>query len=378
MIYKEYQDLKLSALGLGCMRLPVIEGNNENIDQDAVQEMVDYSMAQGVNYYDTAWGYHGGHSEIAIGKALAKHPRESFYLADKFPGYDVTNMDKVKTIFEEQLKKCGVEYFDFYLFHNVCEKNINEYLDPKFGIYEYLMEQKRNGRIRHLGFSTHGTTETVKRFLDAYGKDMEFCQIQLNYLDYKMQQADERVELLNQWNIPIWVMEPVRGGKLAELAPEYMEKLEVCRPGVSAVEWAFRFLQSVNGVTVTLSGMSNMEQLSQNIATYKEEKPLTEAEMETLLRISDDMTSKTSVPCTACRYCTERCPQELNIPELIALYNDFAFSKGGFVPTMRISMMAEEKRPSACLGCRSCEDVCPQQIEISKVMSDFAEGLKKL
>ena len=376
MIYKDYQDLKLSALGLGCMRFPVVDGDNDKIDQDAVQEMVDYAMEQGVNYYDTAWGYHGGNSELAIGKALAKHPRESFYLASKFPGYDVTNMDKVEEIFEKQLEKCGVEYFDFYLFHNVCEKNINEYLDPKFGIYEYLLKQKKNGRIRHLGFSTHGSLETMTRFLEAYGKDMEFCQIQLNYLDWKFQQADEKVELLKKWNLPVWVMEPVRGGSLASLADEYMEKLDAYRPGTSAVEWAFRFLQSIDGVTVTLSGMSNMEQLRQNIDTYKEDKPLNDAEMEAILGAAKEMTSKKTVPCTACRYCTERCTQELNIPELIALYNEYVFTGGGFLAPMRLGVMPENKRPSACVGCRSCEEVCPQQIEISKVMAEFAAAVK--
>lgn len=376
MIYKDYQDLKLSALGLGCMRFPVVDGDNDKIDQDAVQEMVDYAMEQGVNYYDTAWGYHGGNSELAIGKALAKHPRESFYLASKFPGYDVTNMDKVEEIFEKQLEKCGVEYFDFYLFHNVCEKNINEYLDPKFGIYEYLLKQKKNGRIRHLGFSTHGSLETMTRFLEAYGKDMEFCQIQLNYLDWKFQQADEKVELLKKWNLPVWVMEPVRGGSLASLADEYMEKLDAYRPGASAVEWAFRFLQSIDGVTVTLSGMSNMEQLRQNIDTYKEDKPLNDAEMEAILGAAKEMTSKKTVPCTACRYCTERCTQELNIPELIALYNEYVFTGGGFLAPMRLGVMPENKRPSACVGCRSCEEVCPQQIEISKVMAEFAAAVK--
>lgn len=378
MIYKNFQDIKLSALGLGCMRFPVLEGNDAVIDQDAVQEMVDYAIAQGVNYFDTAWVYHGGNSEVSIGQALAKYPRENFYIADKFPGFDVSNMENVEFIFEEQLKRCGVEYFDFYLFHNVCEKDIDAYLDSKYGLFEYLMKQKKNGRIRHLGFSTHGSMETVTRFLDAYGKDLEFCQIQLNYLDYKMQQADERIELLRKWNIPVWVMEPVRGGKLASLGAKYMEKLEAHRPGVEAPEWAFRFLQSIDTVTMTLSGMSNMEQLRQNIATYKEEKPLNEEEMKTLLEITDDMMKKPSVPCTACRYCTEHCGQELNIPKLLSIYNDFVLSEGGTLPAMCIAEMPEEKRPSACVACRSCEEVCPQKIEISKVMADFAEDLKKL
>lgn len=180
MQYKDFKGLKLSALGMGCMRLPVIDGNDAQVDEAAAKEMIDYAMAHGVNYYDTAWGYHNGNSETVLGRALAQYPREQFYLADKFPGYDLSNMGKVEEIFEEQLKKCGVDYFDFYLFHNVCEMNIDAYLDSKYGTYDYLMEQKKNGRIRHLGFSCHGAMPVLQRFLDAYGKDMEFCQLQLN------------------------------------------------------------------------------------------------------------------------------------------------------------------------------------------------------
>ena len=184
MIYRNFQEIKLSGLGMGAMRLPVIDGDDSRIDETKTQAMVDYAMEQGVNYYDTAWGYHDGHSETVMGKALSRYPRESYYLATKFPGYDLSNMDKVEEIFEKQLEKCGVGYFDFYLFHNVCEMNIDAYLDEKYGIYEYLMKQKAAGRIRHLGFSAHGNLDVMKRFLDAYGKDMEFCQIQLNFLDW--------------------------------------------------------------------------------------------------------------------------------------------------------------------------------------------------
>ena len=180
---------------MGAMRLPVIDGDDSRIDVETAEQMVDYAMSQGINYYDTAWGYHNGNSELVVGSALQKYPRDSFCLADKFPGYDLSNMDKVEEIFEEQLKKCKVEYFDFYLFHNVCEMNIDAYLNPEYGIYDYLIAQKKAGRIRHLGFSAHGSYDVVKRFLDAYGKDMEFCQLQLNYLDWKFQGGKEKVEL---------------------------------------------------------------------------------------------------------------------------------------------------------------------------------------
>lgn len=375
MMYRDFQDVKLSALGMGAMRLPVVDGDDSKIDEAAAFAMVDEAMARGVNYYDTAWGYHNGNSELVMGKALARHPREKFYLATKFPGYDLSNMGKVEEIFEKQLEKCQVEYFDFYLFHNVCEMNIDAYLDPKYGTYDYLMAQKKNGRIRHLGFSAHGDYDVMKRFLEAYGKDMEFCQIQLNYLDWDFQDAKRKVELLDQWNIPVWVMEPLRGGKLASLAPEDEAKLKALRPDEGIPAWAFRYLQSIPGVVVTLSGMSNMEQMKENIATFETDKPLNETELETLHAIAQGMVKKIVLPCTACHYCTSHCPQGLDIPNLLSLYNEHCFTQGGFIAPMALSAIPADKQPSACIGCRSCEAVCPQGIKISEAMVDFTAKL---
>ena len=244
MIYKEFQDLKLSGLGMGTMRLPVINNENGKIDEAETQRMVAYAMEHGVNYYDTAWGYHEGQSEVAMGKALRAYPRESYYLADKFPGYDLANMGHVEEIFEEQLKKCGVEYFDFYL------------------------------------------------------------------------------------------------------------------------------------ITVVLSGMSNFEQMQANIRTYEEEKPLNEAEFNALLKIAGEMVQQIALSCTACRYCTSHCPQQLDIPSLLSLYNEHCFTGGGFFAPMALSALPEDKQPGACIGCGSCEAVCPQQIKISEAMADFVEKLK--
>lgn len=375
MIYRDFQDLKLSALGMGAMRLPVIDGDDTRVDQELVNKMVACAMEGGVNYYDTAWGYHGGQSELAMGRALAAYPRESFYLADKFPGYDLSNMDKVEEIFEKQLEKCGVEYFDFYLIHNVCELNIDEYLNPAHRIYDYLTAQKKNGRIRHLGFSAHGSRAVIERFLSVYGDAMEFCQLQINYLDWNFQDAKGKVDLLRERGLPVWVMEPVRGGSLASLKPEYEERLRALRPDEAIPAWAFRFLQSIPEVTVTLSGMSNLEQMQQNIATFGEEKPLSVQEMDALLGIADEMVKKIALPCTACRYCTTHCPQGLDIPHLLALYNEHAYSNGGFIAPMAVSAIEEDKRPNACIGCRSCEAVCPQQIKISEAMADFSRML---
>ena len=284
-------------------------------------------------------------------------------------------MDKVQEIFEKQLEKCKTEYFDFYLFHNVCELNIDSYLDKKFGIFDYLIEQKRNGRIKHLGFSVHGTIETMERFLNAYGKDMEFCQVQLNWVDYHFQSADKKLDMLKKWNIPVWVMEPVRGGKLARLTEKQNDILKGYRD-VPAVEWAFRFLQTIPEVTVTLSGMSDFEQIKQNIDIYSTEKPLTDEEMNTLFGFAKEMTDEKILPCTSCKYCITHCPQEINIPYLIELYNEHIFTGGGFIASMALKTIEPEKQPSACVGCQSCEQVCPQNIKIAEMMSDFVRIVK--
>lgn len=371
MIYRDFQDIKLSGLGLGMMRLPVIDGNDGMIDEAAAFEIIDYAYQNGVNYFDTAWGYHNGNSELTAGKYLSRYPRDTYYLASKFPGYDNSNMPKVKEIFERQLEKCQTHYFDFYLFHNVYEGNIDDYLNPKFGILDYLLEQKKNGRIKHLGFSAHGSTEVIRRFLDAYGEHMEFCQLQVNYMDWHFQNAKEKVEMIQNAGIPVWVMEPLRGGKLAKASAEMTKELNAMRPEETVPAWAFRFLQAIPGVTMVLSGMSNMGQIKANIATWQEDKPLSQKEFDRLVALIDEETRKGGLPCTACHYCTSHCPKELPIPELIALYNEHKITGGGFLAPMAVGNMPEDRRPACCIGCRSCEQVCPQQIKISEMMKDF-------
>ena len=375
MIYKEFKKEKISALGMGCMRFPLTGNDFSQIDIDDTKQLIDYAIKNGINYFDTAWGYHNGRSETVMGEILKDYPRESFYLATKFPGYNKDNMSKVEEIFNEQLRKCQVDYFDFYLFHNVCEQNIDMYLDPQYGIIDYLIEQKKKGRIKYLGFSTHGTLDTMKRFLDTYGQYMEFCQIQLNWLDWKVQSAKDKVELLKEYNLPIWVMEPVRGGKLAKLEAEYVEMLSNVNPKYTVPEWAFRFLQSIPQVVVTLSGMSDMKQLNENITTYAKEQPLDANEIKTLFNVASKMTSKVMLPCTACRYCITDCPMQLNIPQIIELYNEYVYFNGSYLAPMIIKSLPDDKKPSACIGCCKCESVCPQNIKISEMMKDFTERL---
>ncbi len=374
MIYKDLCNEKVSFLALGTMRLPTVDGNDANIDKKATAEMVDYALNNGVNYFDTAWGYHSGNSECVIGEILSNYPRERFFLATKFPGYDVSNFDKKEEIFEKQLENCRVDYFDFYLFHNLCEMNAEKYLGNYNGIIDFLVEQKNKGRIKHLGLSVHADTKILEKFLDLYGQHIEFCQIQLNYLDWDFQDAKSKVELLNDRGIPVLVMEPLRGGKLAKLSAENEAVLKSLRPEDSAVSWAFRYLQSVQGVATVLSGMSNMQQLSENIRTFSEDKPLNDEEINALYSIAGKMLENT-VPCTACRYCVDYCPQGLDIPLLLSLNNEHSFTGGGFLAPMRIKSMKKEERPSACIGCRSCEAVCPQTIKISEVFSELNKKL---
>lgn len=377
MVYKDFADLKLSALGMGTMRLPVVNGKDECIDVEATKAMVKVAMDAGVNYYDTAWGYHAGQSEIVMGEVLADYDRSSFYLASKFPGYDVNNMDKVKEIFPKQLEKTGMEYFDFYLIHNVCEANIDHYLDEKYGIFPYLLEKKQEGKIKHFGCSMHGEIPVMKRFLEKYSEYMEFVQIQLNWYDWEFQKAKEKVDLIKSYGLPIWVMEPVRGGKLVSLSKKHEDKLKAYRPTENIPAWCFRFLQTIPEVTMILSGMSNMEQLKDNLKTFEEEKPLNGEEMTAILDIAEDMIHGKALPCTACHYCTSHCKKGLDIPELIKLYNEQVSTEGrmSFLAPMRLGAMDDTAHPKNCVGCGECAKVCPQNIDIPGMMKDFVNRL---
>ena len=360
----------LSRLGFGCMRLPLAADGR--IDDHELQHMVDYAVAHGVNYFDTAWPYHGGHSELAVGKALSKYPRDSWYLADKYPGHQIASAYNPAEIFEEQLKKCGVEYFDFYLLHNVYENSFGVYTDPKWDILNYFKEQKRLGRIRHLGFSSHARPDTLEKFLDYAGDSMEFCQIQLNYLDWTLQDAKAKYDLLTARNIPVWVMEPLRGGKLASLAEEDEDRMQALRPEESIASWSFRWLQNLPNVKMVLSGMSDFEQMVDNVRTFTGGSPLTAEEASLLAEIAEGL--KDALPCTRCRYCCEGCPMQLDIPMLIHAYNDLKFAKSMTVP-MQMDALPEDKKPSACIGCGACAAVCPQKIDIPAAMAEFADRL---
>ena len=373
MLTNQFQDLTLPRLGFGAMRLPTLADGT--IDEAQTAAMVAYAMEHGVNYFDTAYPYHNGNSERVIGKLLSQYDRNSYFLADKYPGHQLSSSYDPAAIFEKQLQKCGVEYFDFYLLHNVYENSMKTYLDPQWGIIDYFKEQKRLGRIKHLGFSSHCRTEHLREFLDACGEDMEFCQIQLNYLDWTLQDAKAKYDLLTERGIPVWVMEPVRGGKLANLAESEAAKLTALRPNESVPAWAFRFLQDLPNVKVILSGMSNMDQVVDNIKTFSSSVPLRDEEIRILLEVAETM--KGSIPCTACRYCCDGCPAGLNIPLLLSLYNDHQVSPSINI-TMAVDALPDDKRPAACIGCGKCAQICPQGIDVPGALKSFADVLSKL
>lgn len=359
------------------MRLPVLEQDSSKIDEAAAFAMFDYAIEHGINYFDTAWGYHGGNSEIVAGKALKRYDRDSFYIATKFPTYDVSNFGKHEEIFAKQLEKLQMDYVDFYLLHNVCEINIEQYLqEEKYHTIEYFLEQKKAGKIRHLGFSVHGHWDTFIRFMERFGEHMEFCQIQLNYLDWEFQEARRKVEYCNEHGIPVIVMEPLRGGHLCELSDSQHDLLQSLRPGVTPSEWAFRWVQGVPGVAVVLSGMSNAEQLRENIETFAEEKPLNGEELAAINQIAHEMATAKGLPCTACRYCTSYCPVGLDIPYLIGLYNEhLSRSEGGFIAPMALKALPDDKQPSSCIACNACHNVCPQGLAIPEFFDEFARAM---
>ena len=387
MIYKPFQDMQLSTLGMGNMRLPTMENDRNAIDETKAREIIEYAYHHGVNYFDTAYRYHGGASEPFVGKVLNQFPRDTWYIASKMPGHQMCIDENGKLgftgylagldatiphIFEDQLQRCGVEYFDFYLLHNVCETSFDLYTNEELGIVRYLLEQKAAGRIRHLGFSAHGRADTIEKFLQKYDC-FEFCQIQLNYMDWQLQDAKAKYEVLTRHNIPIIVMEPVRGGELCRLPDEAASLLKAADPQATQASWAFRFLQSLPNVQVVLSGMTTLEQLKENIDLFNTHNPTTDAENHLLESVLATMMDR--VPCTACRYCCDVCPQGLDIPKLISLYNEANYQKNG-VMAYTLGAMKDSELPGACLQCGACASVCPQNIDIPGVLKK-AEPLLK-
>lgn len=364
MYFKPFKDLSISALGMGCLRFPTEKGEPDRIDRVEAKKILDLAMEMGINLFDTAYTYQNGDSERVLGEVLAGYPRDSYYLATKF--YAAASSD-IEGVFEEQLRRCGTDYFDFYLLHGMDETYISDYMDPAKDYLGFLQRQKEEGRIRYLGFSSHAAPETLARFLDWFdGFDMAL--IQLNYLDYVMLEAKEQYELLTEHGIPVWVMEPVKGGRLATLNEEAAGILKEAAPERSLSSWAFRFLMGLPNVQTILSGMSSVEQLLDNVKTFAKPDPLNQKEEKALERARDIFMKDLGVPCSGCRYCCAACPEELDIPLLIKGYNEQSISG----ETWRIAELASAKGPEQCIRCEACLKHCPQKINIPEVMEKMA------
>ena len=391
MIYRNFKGQKLSQLGFGCMRFASDPETGE-IDQAKVNAMFDLAIREGVNYFDTAYPYLGGKSEIAMAEGLSRYPRESYYLADKFPGHSLTGPIDNIALFNVSLRKCRTDYFDFYLLHNITEWSVKFYESEEYHIIPDLLQMKKEGKIRYFGFSCHAGPDLLDAFLTRHEGVFDFVQIQLNYLDWTMQDAKIKCDIIRKHGLGIWVMEPVRGGKLAVLPESESAKLRALRAGGAGCEgayasaaddglaepsdasYAFRFLQDIPGVTVILSGMNEVFQVEDNLKTFREENPLNDEERSVLLDIAENL--KKGVPCTACRYCCDGCPMELDIPYLLQCYNDYKFATT-MTPSMRIDALSEDKRPAACIGCGQCMHACPQGIDVPSALAELAEMYEK-
>ena len=364
MQYKSFQNVSISRLGMGNMRLPVLDEEGQPIDYDRAKAIIDQAVSSGINYFDTAYIYHGGESERFVGKALADYPRESYYVADKF------NLDAnpdYRAEFAEQLNRLGMDFIDFYLLHGIGDHNADRFIDN--GCIAYFDGLKREGKIRWFGFSFHGSPDTLRRLLPVYPWD--FVQIQLNYYDWYFGTAKEQYEILTAAGIPVRVMEPVHGGMLAKLNDETAAMLKSAAPERTLASWAMRWVLGLENVQVVLSGMSDLDQLTDNVNTFSENRPLTEEEQQLVERMVRIFRNDVSVPCTACRYCCPNCPAGLDIPKLMSAYNDARI--GGAWRLASLKALSEDKRPAACIGCGSCTGHCPQRIDVPKYMHEMAD-----
>ncbi len=361
-------DISVSLLGMGMMRLPKISPDKEDIDEKAAEAMIDYAYAHGVNYFDTAHMYHDGGSEPFVGRALKKFDRKSFYLATKMPVWMADTPADIERIFQFQLERLQTDYFDFYLVHSL---NAGHYQRMKdFGAYEFLKKMKAEGKIRYLGFSFHDKPELLEQICDEY--EWDFAQIQLNYLDWEMQDAKRQYEILEQHGLPCIVMEPIRGGTLASPCQRSNELFEAANPNVSVASWALRYAASLPNVLTVLSGMSNMDQLKDNIATIEQFKPLEDSEREVIEEAVSAYKEFYTIPCTGCRYCMD-CPAGVDIPKMFSLYNQYAAVNDIDGYKAAYEKTAESERADRCVACGKCAQHCPQLITIPERMQYIAK-----
>lgn len=359
----------ISLLGFGCMRLPVVGGDVAKIDYPLAEEMVETAIAGGVNYFDTAWPYHIGNSERFLGEVLAKYPREAFYLADKMPVWEVESVADLERIFDAQLEKCRVEYFDFYLVHCLNREFCKKYYD--FDMYGFLEKKKDAGLIRRLGFSYHDDAALFAKLVSEHPWD--FVQIQLNYLDWFDSDARALYEIAAERSVPVVVMEPIRGGALAELNAGATKILKTAAPDASIASWAMRFAASLPNVLTVLSGMSTPAHVADNLRSLTDFQPLSDAENRVLEEAVTAMRVTGAVPCTGCRYCMD-CPVGVDIPRVFATYNFFRTHGDTDFYTHNYRTLKESEQAHNCVACGACVPNCPQRIDIPAYMAEITAG----
>ena len=368
---RKFRNLEIPLLGFGCMRLPMTK--NDEIDMQELDKMVDYCMDHGANYFDTAYMYVNGESENAMGKTLKRYKREDYILADKSPIYKMKTQDDVRKIFEEQLKKCQTDYFDFYMCHNINKNTVDTYRNVN--MYDELLKLKNEGKIKYLGFSFHGTPDILREIVKEHKWD--FCQLQINYLDWDVVKAHEQYEIVQAENIPVTVMEPLRGGGLVNLSDKAFAKLKEHYPNTTPAEFGLRWAASRQNVVTVLSGMSNLAQVKENIATFMNYKDMTPEEENVADEIAKIIQSQGEINCTACKYCTEVCPRGINIPAIFSLYNQYKVTKNKMLFKIYYETLSEAEQAHNCISCGLCNRNCPQNLEIPKLLAKVDEEYKK-
>lgn len=366
----------MKPLGFGVMRLPLSDPEDKtSLDQRLFTELADRFLARGFTHFDTAYPYHGGQSEVAIRKAVVRrYPRDRFTLTDKMPVFLLQEEGQLEQFFQEQLERCGVEHFDYYWLHALNAERLE--LCERLHAFEFLQRKQAEGRIVHIGFSFHDTAQVLDKILTRH-PEMEYVQLQVNYLDWDTERVQSRLcwETARRHNKRIMVMEPVKGGALAQVPPQAEELLRKLEPGRSVPSWAIRFAASLDGVDMVLSGMSSLEQLEDNMDTLDPLRPLSGRETETLAQVAELIRASIAIPCTACRYCTDGCPRKICIPDYFLLYNDRKLGK--LLPQGRLEqLLREHGTPSDCVACGQCEGQCPQHLSIIRLLQDVARELE--